>query len=267
MAVVNKDPYAKPVLIGGLAVIGAAALVLVSSLFHTISRNSTVGAQDNTMALEAAAENIKPIGTVITVDKSIAPVARTGEQVFTAVCTSCHTAGVLNAPKPDDKAAWEPRVAKGLKGLVGSATNGLNQMPAKGGDPTLTEQELTDAIVYMTGKAGFDLSKEAGAAAPAAGAAAPAAQAAQTAAAPAAAGGNGEKTYRSACFACHDAGVANAPKLGDKAAWGPRLAAGMDTVYTHALKGFNAMPAKGGNPALSDDDVKAAVDFMASQGK
>ncbi|WP_020396960.1 c-type cytochrome [Thiolinea disciformis] len=273
MAVVNKDPYAKPVLIGGLVVIGAAALVLVSSLFHTISRNSTVGAQDNTMAVAAAADNIKPIGTVVTVDKSVAPVARTGEQVYTAVCTSCHTAGVLNAPKPDDKAAWEPRVAKGLKGLLTSATNGLNQMPAKGGDPSLTDQELTDAIVYMTAKAGFDLSKEAQAAAPAGGAA-PAAAATQAApaaqgAAPAAqaAGGNGEKTYRSACFACHDAGVANAPKLGDKAAWGPRIANGMDTLYTHSLTGFNAMPAKGGNAALSDDDVKAAVDFMVSQGK
>ena len=310
MASIPKDPYAKPVLIGSLVVLGAAVAVLVSNLFNTISRNSTVGAQDTSMFEAAATANLKPIGTVVTVDKSIAPVARTGEQVFNAVCTSCHTTGVLNAPKIDDKAAWEPRAAKGLQGLVSSATNGLNQMPAKGGDPSLTEQELTDAILYMTGKAGIDLSKDAGAA-PAAGAAAtpaaaapaattppatpapaattamPAAPATTAAAAPATettvaaaapvadtaqqaaptAGIDGEKIYRSICFSCHDVGIANSPKLGDKAAWAPRLAAGQETLYTHSLQGFNAMPAKGGNPALSDDEVKAAVDWMASQAQ
>lgn len=86
-------------------------------------------------------------------------VARTGEQVFNTVCTACHTAGILNAPKIDDKAAWEPRAAKGLQGLLASSTAGLNQMPAKGGDPSLTEQELSDTIIYMTGKAGIDLAK------------------------------------------------------------------------------------------------------------
>lgn len=92
-------------------------------------------------------------------------VARTGEQVFNTVCTACHTAGILNAPKIDDKAAWEPRAAKGLSGLLASSTTGLNQMPAKGGDPSLTEQELSEAITYMLGKAGIDLSKAASAAA------------------------------------------------------------------------------------------------------
>ena len=92
-------------------------------------------------------------------------VARTGEQVFNTVCTACHTAGILNAPKIDDKAAWEPRAAKGPSGLLASSTTGLNQMPAKGGDPSLTEQELSEAITYMLGKAGIDLSKAASAAA------------------------------------------------------------------------------------------------------
>ena len=62
-------------------------------------------------------------------------------------------------------------------------------------------------------------------------------------------------------------GVANAPKLGDKAAWGPRVATGMDALYTSALNGKAAMPAKGGNPALSDAEVKAAVDFIVSSVK
>jgi cytochrome c5 len=78
---------------------------------------------------------------------------------------------------------------------------------------------------------------------------------------------NGEQIYRTLCFSCHDMAVANAPKLGDKAAWAPRIATGMDTLYANALKGKNAMPAKGGNAALSDDEVKAAVDFMLSSVK
>ena len=81
----------------------------------------------------------------------------------------------------------------------------------------------------------------------------------------------GEATYNASCAACHAAGVAGAPKLGDKADWGPRIAQGMDTLHTHALKGFQGkkgvMPAKGGNASLADADVKAAVDYMVSKGK
>ncbi|EIJ36215.1 c-type cytochrome [Thiothrix nivea] len=90
--------------------------------------------------------------------------------------------------------------------------------------------------------------------------------AAQQAAAPAGAV-DGEKVYRGLCFSCHDAGVAGAPKLADKAAWEPRIATGNDAMYTSALNGKNAMPAKGGNPALSEDEVKAAVDWMVAQSK
>ena len=81
----------------------------------------------------------------------------------------------------------------------------------------------------------------------------------------------GKKTYDTACAACHAAGLAGAPKLGDKASWGPRLAQGNDTLYTHALKGYQGktgmMPAKGGNMSLKDEEVKAAVDYMASASK
>lgn len=83
----------------------------------------------------------------------------------------------------------------------------------------------------------------------------------------AAAPSGGEGVYKSACDACHAAGVAGAPKLGDKAAWSKRIAAGKATLYEHSIKGFNAMPAKGGNTALSDADVKAAVDYLVAQAK
>lgn len=79
--------------------------------------------------------------------------------------------------------------------------------------------------------------------------------------------GDGKGTYDKACSVCHAAGVANAPKLGDPAAWKDRIAKGKETLYTHALKGFNAMPPKGGNMSLSDADVKAAVDYMMSKAE
>ena len=81
------------------------------------------------------------------------------------------------------------------------------------------------------------------------------------------AGNSGKATYDTVCMACHAAGVAGAPKFGDKAAWAPRVAQGKDALHGSALKGKGAMPPKGGNPALSDDAVKAAVDYMVSAAK
>lgn len=89
-------------------------------------------------------------------------------------------------------------------------------------------------------------------------------------AATASAGGgprSGQQVYDTACHTCHAVGVAGAPKFGDAGAWGPRVAKGMDTLYTHALQGFNAMPAKGLCADCSDDEVKAAVDYMAENSK
>jgi cytochrome c5 len=101
------------------------------------------------------------------------------------------------------------------------------------------------------------------AAAPAGEASAAPAQPAAPAAAPAAAAGQGgEAVYSKACIACHSTGVAGAPKVGDKAAWEPRLAQGLDTLFNSSLKGKGAMPPKGGNMSLSDDDVKSAVQYM-----
>ena len=78
---------------------------------------------------------------------------------------------------------------------------------------------------------------------------------------------DGKAVYEKYCVACHGAGVAGAPKFGDKAAWAPRIAQGQDTLYTHALKGFKAMPPKGGATDLSDGTIKATVDYMVTAGK
>ena len=87
----------------------------------------------------------------------------------------------------------------------------------------------------------------------------------------AATAGGGEGVYKSACIACHGAGIAGAPKAGDKADWSPRVAQGKPTLYDHAIRGYQGkagvMPAKGGNSALADGDVKSAVDYMVSLAK
>ena len=78
--------------------------------------------------------------------------------------------------------------------------------------------------------------------------------------------GVGKSVFNKTCALCHAAGVAGAPKPGNKDDWGPRIAQGKDTLYKHALEGFTGtkgmMPARGGSTTLTDDEVKAAVDYM-----
>lgn len=187
-----------------------------------------------------------------------------GEEIYKSVCSACHDTGAANAPKLGDKAAWAPRLAQGLDTLTENAIKGKGAMPPKGGKADLSDGGIALAVIYIAGKAGG--------AAPAPAAAAPKAEtkapAKAAAAAPAAdAGGKGKDIYTKTCAACHMTGAAGAPKLGDKAAWGPRIAQGKDALYTSALKGKGAMPPKGGNAALPDADVKAVVDYMVSQAK
>jgi len=95
--------------------------------------------------------------------------------------------------------------------------------------------------------------------------------AAAAVAATAAADLTGEQVYNQACVACHGAGVAGAPKFGDKAAWAPRIAQGMDTLHAHSLQGYQGkagyMPPKGGRTDLSDQSVINGVDYIVAAGK
>ncbi|NLA88311.1 MAG: cytochrome c5 family protein [Alcaligenaceae bacterium] len=74
----------------------------------------------------------------------------------------------------------------------------------------------------------------------------------------------GEQVYSKLCMTCHDTGVTDAPIKGNSDQWAPRIAAGTDTLFKRAIEGFNAMPAKGGDMSLSDDEVKDAVVFMVN---
>jgi cytochrome c5 len=78
---------------------------------------------------------------------------------------------------------------------------------------------------------------------------------------------DGKAVYDKVCFACHAQSVAGSPRLGDKAAWAPRIKTGLDTLMQSVLKGKSAMPPRGGNPSLSDAEIRAAVEFMVGQSK
>jgi cytochrome c5 len=195
---------------------------------------------------------------------------RSGEQVVAAACARCHQTGEGGAPKIGDRAAWTPRVARGLSTVTEAALKGHGGMPARAGMADLSDAEVRRAIEYMfnvgAGKAAATTAA-APAAAPSAPVPAPAAAPAAATVATATAGKpDGKKVYDTACIACHATGAAGAPKLGDKAAWAARLQTGVDALYASSLKGKGAMPAKGGT-SLPDADVKAAVDYLVAAAK
>jgi cytochrome c5 len=217
------------------------------------------GADPAAVTPEAVAARLKPVGHVeIGAGGGAAAGARSGEEVVKAVCATCHQAGVAGAPKIGDKAAWAPHIKMGLQHLSEMAIKGNKAMPPKGGNPSLTDDEVTRAVAYMANQAGAKFKEPA---------AKPPAPSAAAAGKPAAGAADGKKVYDTTCTACHTSGVANAPKPGDKAAWAPRLKQGMDALVQSVLKGKGAMPPKGGNASLSDAEVRAAIDFMVSQSK
>lgn len=231
-------------------------------------------------------ERIKPIGSVnIAGAVTAPPVAATmsGADVVAASCNSCHSIGLLGAPKIGDKPAWSQRLAAegGLDGLTASAIKGKNAMPPKGG-AMVSDAEIRAAIEYMLTETGVDAGAPVASAAPAtpaaqvpapeaAPAAAPEAPAPVVAEAPAADSGadlaKGKAVYGGSCFVCHATGAAGAPKLGDKALWAPRIAQGMAVLEASSLNGKGAMPPKGGRMDISDEDVKAAVAYMVSESQ
>lgn len=270
---------------------------IIILLVNMVVSGTKVGAGSDTLTPEAVTKRIAPVAGFELVDANAPKVFKTGEQVFAAVCTACHTAGVAGAPKIGDNAAWAPFIKSGYESLLNVALHGKGGMPAKGGNPTLSDYEVARAVVYMANKSGASLPEPAApaedgakkeeaaapaaaapaAAAPAPAAAAPAAEApaaaapAPAAAAPApqqaAVNPAGEKLYKSVCFACHATGVANAPKFGDKAAWEPYIKTGMDAMVKVAMQGKPPMPPKGGAATATEEDIRAAVQYMVDAAK
>ena len=113
-----------------------------------------VDKNDPRMADAAVQERIKPYGEVKAIDPSAPRVEKTGEVVYTEVCASCHGTGALNAPKLGDKGAWGKRNTQGLDTLVKNAINGIRTMPARGGNPELSDIEMARAVAHLANSGG-----------------------------------------------------------------------------------------------------------------
>jgi cytochrome c5 len=272
--------------VAGFFLVTVIGIILLVSFVTT---TKLTGAGTESQSAEAIATRIRPVADEGYTLKDVngPKVLQSGEAVYTAICSACHTSGAAGAPKLGDTGAWSARIAQGYDTLLKHAIEGIRAMPAKGGNPDLDDVEVARAVVHMANQGGAKFKEPAvpaagaasapadapaapAAAAPAAAAPAVAAPAAAAAAAPKLAADAGKTVFNAACAACHATGIAGAPKFGDKAAWAPRVKQGSALLYEHALKGFQGkagmMPAKGGSSA-SDDEVKAAVDYMASAAK
>ena len=255
-------------------------VIIIILLVNLVTTGDQVGAGSNTLTPEAIQKRIAPVAKLELVDASGPKVFKTGAQVYKAVCAGCHDSGAAGAPKFADAAAWAGPNATGLQSMVANVVKGKGAMPAKGGNPALDDFEIERAVVYMANSAGGKFAEPAepkpaapAAAAPPAAPAAPMVAAtvatpvpavAPPAAAAAATSDVGEKIYKQACAACHIAGVAGAPKFGDKTAWAPRIATGMDAMVAAVISGKGIMPPKGGAAGASDADLRAATQYMVN---
>ena len=258
-----------------LVVVVVISLFLLVAIPALISQLATSGNSGGDLSEEAIARRIQPMAQVALATTAGGEKAAQGsEAIYKATCAACHDSGVANAPKLGDKGAWAARIGVGLEKLAASGIKGKGAMPPKGG-ADLSDADFTRVVAWLANKSGASFKEPAApkasaappAAAPAPATAAAAPAPAPAAAAPAAGAGNGKKVYDGACVACHASGVAGAPKFGDKGAWAPRLATGLDALVASVIKGKGAMPPKGGNVSIPDADIRAAVEYMAAAAK
>ena len=266
----NKDNEYKSSSLWQLILVIAGTILAFTLLIALLAKSFSGATPEavDTAAVAKVEANIKPVAQVEVASAAAGPhVDKSGEEVVAAVCSACHAGGLMNSPKIGDKDAWKPRIAQGYDTLVHNAINGVRTIPAKGGNSSLSDTEVTNAVVHMANLAGADFKAVASKATEVAPAveAAPAAVAAVTDTAAPAAGKSGEEVYKAVCAMCHGTGLMNAPKFGDKGQWEPRIAQGYDTLVKNAVNGIRTMPAKGGNASLSDTEVAGAVKYMANE--
>lgn len=170
---------------------------------------------------------------------------RSGKEVVEAVCAACHATGAKGSPKIGDQKAWAKLAARGLSSLTASALKGIRNMPSHGGNPSLTDNEIERAITYMVNQSGGHWTE-------------PISRTPEER--------KGEQVVKSQCAKCHEAGVGGAPKIGDRAAWIPRLKQGMDFLVRSAINGHGGMPPRGGMANLTDAEVQSAIVYMVNGG-
>lgn len=251
-------------------------IVLIILIVKLTDLTSPASGSKSDLTADAIAERIAPVAQLAIAEASQdsdAPVqAKTGEEVYNNTCAACHSSGVAGAPKLGDKDDWAPFIESGYDAMLHVALNGQGAMPARGGNTALSDLEVERALVHMANSAGASFDEPADDSAAASDEdAVDSSDAASddTADASADAGSDagdidlaaGEKLYKTSCFACHDAGVAGAPKFGDKDAWAPYIETGMDAMLEVAINGKGLMPPRGGSTA-SDEELHAAIQYM-----
>lgn len=169
---------------------------------------------------------------------------RTGQAVVEVVCVGCHASGKDGAPKIGDVKAWTEHTKKGLAKLTESAIGGIGKMPAHGGQPNLSDLEMSRAVAFMVsfGKS-IDTNKP---------------YASPTSI-------TGEQLVAERCVVCHEGGTSGAPRIDDFNAWKPRLQKGVNGLVSSAITGHKAMPARAGMDKLSDTDLRNAVTYLVIQ--
>jgi cytochrome c5 len=169
--------------------------------------------------------------------------ARSGKQVVDEVCIKCHGSGAQGAPRIGDDKAWKARAARGLSSLSQNALKGIRNMPPHGARLDLTDLEMKRAITYMVNQSGGRWIEPADTRQPAV---------ART----------GRQIVEMRCSQCHESGKGGAPRIGDRAAWIPRLANGFEATVRSAINGHGGMPARGGLPDLTDHEIRGAIVYM-----
>jgi cytochrome c5 len=169
--------------------------------------------------------------------------ARSGREVFEAVCAACHATGVDGAPKIGDREAWSNRASLGLSSLTAHALEGIRNMPAHGGDPELSDLEIARAVTYMINQSGGNWVE-------------PASVADLTI------DRSGEQVVKAQCAGCHAEGVGGAPRIGDLEAWVPRFKHGLPYLVSSAIHGHGGMPPRGGQANLTDSELRSAILYM-----
>jgi cytochrome c5 len=269
-------------------------IIVILLLVYYVNAGKVEGAGTDAFSDKATEQRIKPVAQINYKDPSAPIVYKTGQEVYTSLCASCHAAGAAGAPKFGDVTQWSSRLGQGLNGLIHSLLNGKGAMQARAGSSPddYSDYELSRAVVYMTNNSGANFVEPAQPQkkSPAASnqtaiepvksnttniaTTAAIATATMPTATPAVSiettqsskAEIGKQIYEQVCIACHGSGVAGAPKFGDKAAWANRISQGVDALYQSALKGKGAMPPRGGF-AGTDDELKVAVEYMISAAK
>ena len=167
---------------------------------------------------------------------------RSGKEVVDEVCIKCHGTGEHGAPRIGDRKAWQKRTSRGLTGLTQSALKGVRNMPPHGARFDLSDLELKRAITYMVNQSGGKWTEPIDTAS--------------------LSERSGRDIVQARCRDCHEEGKGGAPKIGDRAAWIPRLSHGFENTVQSAIHGHGGMPARGGLPDLTDREVRAAIAYM-----